>query len=338
MGTPNFRKYAGEPIFGKYRGIVVKRDDPHNRNRIIALVPRIGRTFITDWALPCGVHPNDYNVPKVGDNVYIEFEGGMPEFPIWSYASPRQDQVNKTAVNFKVRDTIGGRRVIGNELSGEIILDSTPGEESIVLQIETLDYESERTKLSIYKSQKGIEASSQGDILLTSIGSCIINSDGTVDIQAFSDLLISAGGNGDMTFAGELQIAAGKSAVVVANEDFITSAGETIELRKVNELFQSLAALILEQTGEIKIRVGPASETDSSVIQIKSAANNYEINIESQGKVNIQSKTGKVVLQGIGANPLPIGVLTGHTIDRFTGTPFGPGAPGGSSISVEATG
>lgn len=72
---------------GKYRGRVSDNQDPLGRGRITALVPAISDYPLT-WAEPCipyaGPKVGWYVIPPVGANVWIEFERGDPDYPIWS--------------------------------------------------------------------------------------------------------------------------------------------------------------------------------------------------------------------------------------------------------------
>ena len=74
-------------ILGKYRGKVVDPVDPLQLGRIIALVPAVSELPLS-WALPsvpyAGGGVGFFAVPPVGANVWIEFEGGDPNYPIWS--------------------------------------------------------------------------------------------------------------------------------------------------------------------------------------------------------------------------------------------------------------
>jgi uncharacterized protein involved in type VI secretion and phage assembly len=75
-------------LYGKYRGTVVNTVDPQNIGRIQALVPDVSRTALASWAMPCvpvaGVQMGVYAVPPIGANVWIEFERGDPNHPIWT--------------------------------------------------------------------------------------------------------------------------------------------------------------------------------------------------------------------------------------------------------------
>jgi uncharacterized protein involved in type VI secretion and phage assembly len=74
--------------YGKYRGTVVNNIDPLQIGRIQAIVPDVSALIPTSWAMPCvpmaGKQMGCYFVPQVGAGVWIEFEHGDPDFPIWT--------------------------------------------------------------------------------------------------------------------------------------------------------------------------------------------------------------------------------------------------------------
>lgn len=73
--------------YGKYRGTVVTNADPYLKGRIQALVT-VGGTPLPMWAEACtplaGPLYGLYAVPPTGAGVWIEFEEGDLEKPIWS--------------------------------------------------------------------------------------------------------------------------------------------------------------------------------------------------------------------------------------------------------------
>lgn len=76
-------------FYGKYRGIVVDNADPEHLGRLKANVPSVlGTDVVTGWALPCMPYGGDADqgflfIPEVGAGVWVEFEEGDLEFPIW---------------------------------------------------------------------------------------------------------------------------------------------------------------------------------------------------------------------------------------------------------------
>jgi hypothetical protein len=74
--------------FGKYRGVVVNILDPERRARLQAVVPDVFGTEPSSWALPAvpfaGPRSGFIGLPAVGAGVWIEFEQGNPDYPIWT--------------------------------------------------------------------------------------------------------------------------------------------------------------------------------------------------------------------------------------------------------------
>lgn len=70
--------------WGKYRGTVIDNVDPLQQGRLLVSVPDI---LITGWAMPCvpltDVLMGTFTRPRIGANLWIEFERGDPDKPIW---------------------------------------------------------------------------------------------------------------------------------------------------------------------------------------------------------------------------------------------------------------
>ncbi len=75
-------------MYGKYRGTVVNNIDPEQVGRIQAMVPAVSGVALSSWAMPCfpvaGLQAGSVGVPPIGAGVWIEFEGGDTDYPIWS--------------------------------------------------------------------------------------------------------------------------------------------------------------------------------------------------------------------------------------------------------------
>lgn len=80
--------------YGKYRGIVTNVKDKKKMGRIMAHVynihfedPDTGEKPSTPWAYPCSggnFNSGQVSLPKVGSTVWIEFEEGDTDKPLWS--------------------------------------------------------------------------------------------------------------------------------------------------------------------------------------------------------------------------------------------------------------
>jgi len=76
------------PFYGKYRGSVVGNVDPERMGRIQASVPDVLGDNTSSWAMPClplaGQGMGLFTVPPVGSGVWVEFERGDPDYPVWT--------------------------------------------------------------------------------------------------------------------------------------------------------------------------------------------------------------------------------------------------------------
>lgn len=119
---------AGSTYYGKYRGIVTDVDDPNNQLRIRATVPAVLGEHPCGWAMPAAPFAGDGHgfvmLPKVGSGVWIEFEAGRLDNPIWSgawWASGERPDPQGAGV-----------RVLVSEQGHKVILDDDAGELQLV--------------------------------------------------------------------------------------------------------------------------------------------------------------------------------------------------------------
>jgi len=73
--------------YGKYRGIVIQNIDPLRIGRLMVQIPDVSNVIPSTWAMPCvpfaGIQSGFFAVPEIGSGVWIEFEQGNPDYPIW---------------------------------------------------------------------------------------------------------------------------------------------------------------------------------------------------------------------------------------------------------------
>lgn len=74
-------------FYGKYRGSVLNNVDPEQRGRLLVTVPDVLGSMPSSWALPCvpvaGPQMGSWFVPPIGAGVWVEYEQGDPDHPIW---------------------------------------------------------------------------------------------------------------------------------------------------------------------------------------------------------------------------------------------------------------
>jgi uncharacterized protein involved in type VI secretion and phage assembly len=120
------------PFYGKYRGVVSDNVDPLLSGRIKAQVPDVMEEGAGAWAsacVACGADP--VAVPAIGARVWIEFERGDPDYPIWSGCG-WPDAVDPPAPAAQAPPP-SGAAVVATAGGHTILIDDTPGESGIAL-------------------------------------------------------------------------------------------------------------------------------------------------------------------------------------------------------------
>lgn len=78
---------GAQKFYGKYRGMVISNVDPMQQGRLMVQVPDVGGLVPGTWAMPCvpiaGIQNGMFALPIPGSGVWVEFEQGDPDFPIW---------------------------------------------------------------------------------------------------------------------------------------------------------------------------------------------------------------------------------------------------------------
>ncbi|MCB2005321.1 MAG: phage baseplate assembly protein V [Burkholderiaceae bacterium] len=77
-----------ERYLGKYRGMVLNNVDPMQQGRLQVQVPDVAGLAPASWAMPCvpvaGLQNGMFALPMIGSGVWVEFEQGNADFPIWT--------------------------------------------------------------------------------------------------------------------------------------------------------------------------------------------------------------------------------------------------------------
>jgi uncharacterized protein involved in type VI secretion and phage assembly len=134
---------AGERFQGKFRGVVRDNADPAGRGRLkidVAGVPQKDEI----WAEPCvplagplGAPMGAYLVPPVDTGVWVEFERGDPDYPVWvgciwggkdGSSVPAQARQGSSASPSIILQTMGQNSlVISDAPNGGITLQTASG-------------------------------------------------------------------------------------------------------------------------------------------------------------------------------------------------------------------
>jgi uncharacterized protein involved in type VI secretion and phage assembly len=115
--------------YGKYRGTVINNIDPLQIGRLLVQVPDIGGLIPSSWAMPCfpiaGKQMGAYMIPQIGAGVWVEFEQGDQDYPIWSgcwYGSAAEVPALALAGN-----PVSPSIVLQTGLQNSIVISDLPG-------------------------------------------------------------------------------------------------------------------------------------------------------------------------------------------------------------------
>ena len=74
-------------FYGVYRGTVLNNIDPMQKGRLMVQVPDVTTLLPSTWAMPCvpfaGIQAGAYVLPMIGSGVWVQFEQGNPDYPVW---------------------------------------------------------------------------------------------------------------------------------------------------------------------------------------------------------------------------------------------------------------
>ncbi len=132
--------------YGKYRAVCVDNVDPMRRGRVQVTVSDVHGDTPSTWAMPCvpiaGMQSGMFMVPAIGAGVWVEFEQGDSDYPVWvggfwgetaeipPLAQAVPPGVDGVTISTQLQNTIAVSDLPGP--TGGIILKSTTGASVIV--------------------------------------------------------------------------------------------------------------------------------------------------------------------------------------------------------------
>ena len=124
---------AKQRFFGKYRGTVLNPVDPMRIGRIMAAVPAVSLLLPTTWCMPCypiaGKLQGISYLPQLGSGVWIEFEGGDPDYPIWTgcFWGTDSEMPSDAKMTAATNNPLSPSIVLQTTLQNRIVISDLPG-------------------------------------------------------------------------------------------------------------------------------------------------------------------------------------------------------------------
>jgi uncharacterized protein involved in type VI secretion and phage assembly len=125
---------ARTQFYGKYRGVITDNKDPWMMGRVRAKVPDVLGNNDSGWAMPCvpyaGKNVGLFLTPPINASVWIEFEHGDPDHPVWTgcFWAKGETPANTASADMKVLKT-DSCTITLNDTSGNqgVTIETTAG-------------------------------------------------------------------------------------------------------------------------------------------------------------------------------------------------------------------
>jgi uncharacterized protein involved in type VI secretion and phage assembly len=124
----------GGRFLGKFRGVVEDNQDPRSLGRLRVSVPDVFSEETSGWALPAVPYAGDgvglFLLPPKGALVWVEFEHGDPEYPVWTgcFWADGQPPANPAVAETKMLKTDSATLTLeDNESAAKVVLETTAG-------------------------------------------------------------------------------------------------------------------------------------------------------------------------------------------------------------------
>lgn len=185
--------------YGKYRGVVVDNADPENRGRLKVRVPAIfGDEIVTGWAMPCapyggGPDRGFFFVPEVDDGVWVEFEMGNLDYPLWVgtfWAKPGGTTEVPKPADAQSPPT---RKIIRTLKGHSVEMEDKDGEEVFVITYNDGD---KTNVISMNKDGLTVTDANENNVTMTKDGIAVTDAnDNKVTMSADGTAVVDANGN-----------------------------------------------------------------------------------------------------------------------------------------------
>jgi uncharacterized protein involved in type VI secretion and phage assembly len=178
---------------GVYQGRVTSVDDPKQMDRAQVQVPTKFGTEILDWARPILIAPGWSWKPVVDDLVWVMFENGDPDRPLYFGSWWPQDANAASTLSDDAKTNYPVTRILTTPAGHKMVFDDTEDAEKITLQSKS----GHKVELDDANGSEVVTISHKdgtSKIEIDSTGKVTIEANGNVEVTSPSDILLNGGG------------------------------------------------------------------------------------------------------------------------------------------------
>lgn len=204
-------------FYGKYRAFVVDNADPEKLGRLKLKIPGVlGSEVVSGWAWPCApyggaANQGFYFIPEVDSAVWVEFESGSLDSPIWvgtfwakpggNSELPKPNGVDGTEESDvqspptrKIIKTLKGHTIqLEDADDGDLVmLYEATNKNLIVMNADGIKITESTNKTTITLNDSGLKVEAAKDIELKADGAIKITAGKDMELKATGDIKMDA--------------------------------------------------------------------------------------------------------------------------------------------------
>ena len=118
-------------FLSRYQGRVYDSNDPNKQFRVKVECERVLGKQVSQWALPVGIPTGKgmgIKFPvKKGDTVWVSFQGGDPNYPLWEYGPDTKNNAVNGGEGVYTLKTHAGQTIVLNDKEGSVTVTNKAG-------------------------------------------------------------------------------------------------------------------------------------------------------------------------------------------------------------------
>jgi len=172
--------------YGVYRASIIDNADPKNQGRLMLHCEQVhGSSWPEVWSWPETPYAGNgfgfWAIPDIGEYVYVRFDHGRPDKPIWHGGWwGDQDMTDDMVPGKVVLATAEGLKIVIDRTAGSILLEQSPGNSVLI------------DPTQIYLTSDGDIKCEGKNVTVQSMGAVEVSAQGTCYVEAFDEIRVTS--------------------------------------------------------------------------------------------------------------------------------------------------